>query len=83
MQLISTFLTLKVPVPDFLPEDIDMGRVRLSEFLRLGVVNLIQGVLYVAAVLYQLLEESNCNPTLRSGNNGWAVSKFNGIVAEH
>ena len=78
MQLISTFLSLVVPVPDFLPKD--MGRVRLSEFLRLTAVNLIQGVLYVAAAL---LGESNCIPALRLGKNGWAVSKPNGIAATH
>ena len=83
MQLISTFLSLVVPVQDFLPKDIDMGRVRLSKFLRLTVMNLIQGVLYVAAVLHQLLEESNCIPTLRLGKNGWAVSRSNGIAAKH
>ena len=64
MQLISTFLSLVVPVADFLPRNIDIGRVRLSEFLRLTAVNLIREVLYVAAVLHQLLEESNCMPTL-------------------
>ena len=82
MQLIITFLSLLLPVPDFLPKDIDMGRVRLSEYRRLTAMNLFQGVLYVAAILPQLLEESNCIPTLTLGKNGRAVSKSNGIAAK-